>query len=168
MLAGAAVLLVALICLTAWWLLRDDEATPQSLAARTPDGALTFTIPATWRTVPCPADEGDCLRVTSPGMAEAQAATVSFLPPDPLAGTPIDALVNPDVTVPGSTPVTVDGLPAMRLDPDEQQGQDAILVAGRARTAVGSTFMVLCPVGGELERSQAMCDQILGTLKVTR
>jgi len=166
---AGSLLLVALICLTAWWVLRDggDDPPPVS-TARTPGGALSFTVPVGWSTTPCPADEGDCLRVTSPDMTEAEAATVSFLPPDPVEGTPVDALVNPAVTVPGSTSVTVDGLPATRIDPDEAQGQDAILVAGRARTAVGHAFMVLCPVGGELERAQAMCDQILGTLEVTR
>ncbi|WP_156996828.1 hypothetical protein [Knoellia aerolata] len=166
---GVAVLLAVLVCVTAWGVLRDgDPEQPQQTTARTPDGALTFAMPATWRTRACPADEGDCLRVTSPDMTEAEAATVAFLPPNPVEGTPVDALVNPGVTVPGSTSVTVDGLPATRLDPDEQQGQDAILVAGRARTAVGSTFMVLCPVGGDPESSRAMCDQILRTLKVTR
>lgn len=169
MLAAATLLLVVAIGVTAWWVLRDGgDEPPLEATARTPGGALAFTVPASWTTRPCPADEGDCLRVTSPDMTDAEAATVSFLPPDPVGGTPVDALVNPAVTVPGSTSVTVDGLPATRLDPDEAQGQDAILVAGRARTAVGHAFMVLCPVGGELERSQAMCEQILRTLDVTR
>lgn len=168
MLATLGLVLVALVCATAWWALREGDPVPQESSARTPDGSLTFSLPATWRAVACPANEGDCLRVTSPDMTEVEAATVSFLPPDPVGGTPVDALVNPDVAVPGSTTITVDGLQATRLDPDEQQGQDAILVAGRARTAVGHTFMVLCPVGGDVEASRSMCDQILRTLKVTR
>lgn len=167
-LAGLGVLLLAVVCLTGWKVLRTDDVQPPMTSARTPDGSLTFTIPATWSATPCAADEGDCLRVASPDMTEAEAATVAFLPPNPVEGTPVDALVDPATTVPGSTSVTVDGLPATRLDPDEQQGQDAILVAGRARTAVGSTFMVLCPVGGEIERSRSMCDQILTSLEVTR
>jgi hypothetical protein len=162
------VLLLAVVCLTGWKVLRTGDELPSMTSARTPEGSLTFTIPATWSTSPCTADEGDCLRVTTPDMTEVEAATVAFLPPNPVEGTPVDALVDPGTTVPGSTPVTVDGLPATRLDPDEQQGQDAILVAGRARTAVGSTFMVLCPVGGEIERSRRICDQILTSLEVTR
>lgn len=146
---------------------RGDDPAPSTRQARTPDGALTFTLPASWRTLECEADEGDCVRVATPGMEEAHAATVSFLPPNPVEGTPVDVLANPDVTVPGSVRVTVDGLPAARIDPTSD-GQDTTLVAGRARTAAGYTFMVVCPVGGDAERASGMCDQIVRTLKVTR
>lgn len=169
-LAGLVAVLTASALGLGGWLVavRDEgDARASGLGARTPGGALTFTIPASWRTLECPPDEGDCVRVVAPGMAEAQAATVSFIPPNPVEGTPIDVLVNPEMTVPGSTRVTVDGLPAMRVDPDST-GQDTILVAGRARTEVGYAFMVLCPVGNDTERARDLCDQILRTLKVTR
>lgn len=169
-LAGVAAVLTASVLGLGGWLVvaRDDGGDGASgLRARTPSGALTFTIPASWRTLECELDEGDCVRVAAPDMAEAQAATVSFVPPNPVEGTPVDVLLNPDMTVPGSTRVTVDGLPATRVDPDST-GQDAILVAGRARTEVGSAFMVLCPVGSNPARARDVCDQLLRTLKVTR
>ncbi|WP_404383646.1 hypothetical protein LL946_00400 [Knoellia locipacati] len=159
-------LAVAVLGFGGWVSLRDDE-TPSKAPTGTPGGALTFVLPPTWQTLACGTDEGDCVRVATPGMIEAHAATVSFLPPNPVEGTPVDTLINPDVTVPGSTRITVDGLPATRLDPD-RAGQDAILVAGRARTEVGYAFMVLCPVGGDAERARGLCEQILSTLRVTR
>ena len=70
--------------------------------------------------------------------------------------------------MPGSTSVTVDGLPATRIDPTAA-GQDAILVAGRARTAVGSHVHGAVPRRWRRSSAPArMCDQILRTLKVTR
>ena len=39
-------------------------------------------------------------------VAEVEAATVAFLQPNPVEGSPVDALVDPAVTVPGSRPVT--------------------------------------------------------------
>lgn len=166
-LVAVVVLAVAVLGFGGWVALRGDDEAPSRPPMGTPGGALTFALPETWTTSACGTDEGDCIRVATPGMIEAHAATVSFLPPNPVEGTPVDMLITPDVTVPGSTRITVDGLPATRLDPDNA-GQDAILVAGRARTEVGHAFMVLCPVGGDVERARGLCDQILGTLKVTR
>lgn len=168
-LAGLVAVLTVLVLGVAVWLVAvrpDSGADPSARGARTPAGSLTFTIPVSWRTLKCPADEGDCVRVTAPGMAEGQAATVSFLPPNPAEGTPIDALVNPEVTLPGSTRITVDGLPATRLDPTD--GQDTILAAGRARSADGHVFMVVCPLGDDAGLAHELCDQILRTLEVTR
>ncbi|CAN7483889.1 hypothetical protein [Knoellia sp. LjRoot47] len=168
-LLGVLGLLVgALLGFGAWLLLeRGDDAASSQVSAATSGGALTFTLPQGWRTLECEADEGDCVRVTSPGMVAEHAATVSFLPPNPIEGTPVDLLADPDVTVPGAVRVTVDGLPASRIDPTAD-GQDATLVAGRARVEAGHLFMVACPVGGDAERSRTLCDQIVRTLKVTR
>lgn len=169
MLALAGALVGALLALGVWQLTQpgDDGTASAATSAATPAGSLGFTIPTSWRTLRCPSDEGDCVRVATPTMTEGEAATVSFIPPNPVEGTPIDVLINPDVTVPGSSRITVDGLPAARLDPDSD-GQDAIIVAGRARTEVGHAFMVICPVGGDVDRAREVCDQILRTLKVTR
>lgn len=161
-----AVLAAAVLGFGGWVATREDAPSSRPVT-RTSGGALALTLPEGWQTLACESDEGDCIRVAAPGMVEEQAATVSFIPPNPVEGTPVDALVNPEITVPGSTRVTVDGLPATRLDPDSA-GQDAILVAGRARSEVGHVFMVLCPVGGDADRARGMCDQILRTLRVTR
>lgn len=170
-LAGAlGVLAVALLGLGVWFLSSRSDAGPTSSEARasTPAGSLSFAMAEGWRTLECPSDEGDCLRVATPGMPDGQAATVSFVPPNPVEGTPIDVLINPDITLPGATRITVDGLPATRLDPDSSDGQDTIVVAGRARTEVGHVFMVTCPIGDDADRSRGLCDQIVRTLKVTR
>lgn len=167
-LGAVAVLTLAALGLGAWLVLgRDGTASTSQVAAATPEGSLTFSIPQGWRTLPCDSDEGDCVRVTSPGMADEEAATVSFLPPNPIEGTPVDLLANPDVTVPGAVRVTVDGLPAARIDPTSD-GQDATVVAGRARVEAGHLFMLVCPVGADADRSRAVCEQVLRTLKVTR
>ena len=166
-LAAAGLLVGAFLGLGGWFLAGRDEKPSPSTQARTSGGALTFTLPDTWRTLDCEVDEGDCVRVATPDMAEEQAATVSFLPPNPVEGTPVDALLASEVDVPGRTPITVDGLPAMRLDPGDA-GQDTILVAGRARVAAGSVFMVVCPLGGDATRARDLCDQVVRTLKVTR
>lgn len=164
-----AVVGVVVLAAVVWlFAVRGESAPSSEVAARTPGGSLTFRIPATWRTLECPPDEGDCVRVATPAMNEGQAATVSFIPPNPVEGTPIDALINPDVTVPGSTRIVVDELPATRLDPDGADGQDAIVVAGRARTEVGHAFMVICPVGEDATGARDLCDQLVRTLKVTR
>ena len=163
-----AVLTLAALGLCAWLVLgRGDEPSTSQVAAATPEGSLTFSIPQGWRTLSCESDEGDCVRVTSPGMAVEEAATVSFLPPNPIEGTPVDLLANPDVTVPGAVRVTVDGLPATRIDPTSN-GQDATVVAGRARVEAGHLFMLVCPVGADAGRSRVVCEQVLRTLKVTR
>lgn len=166
-LAAAGLLVGAFLGLGGWFLAgRGDEPSP-STQARTSGGALTFILPESWRTLECEADEGDCVRVATPDMAEEHAATVSFLPPNPVEGTPVDLLANPDVTVPGAVRITVDGLPAARMNPNSE-GQDTTLVAGRARIEAGHTFMVVCPVGGDAERAKDVCDQIVRTLRVTR
>ncbi|GAA4107851.1 hypothetical protein GCM10022415_00170 [Knoellia locipacati] len=168
MLGVVAVLTVVALALGAWLVLgRDGGPSSSQVAAATPEGSLTFSIPQGWRTLPCESDEGDCVRVTSPGMAAEEAATVSFLPPNPIEGTPVDLLANPDVTVPGAVRVTVDGLPAARIDPTSD-GQDTTLVAGRARVEAGHLFMVVCPVGADAGRSRTVCEQVLRTLRVTR
>jgi hypothetical protein len=164
----AAVLTLAALGLGAWLVLgRGGEPSSSQVAAATPQGSLTFSIPQGWRTLPCESDEGDCVRVTGPGMAAEEAATVSFLPPNPIEGTPVDLLANPDVIVPGAVRVTVDGLPAARIDPTSD-GQDTTVVAGRARVEAGHLFMVVCPVGTDADRSRTVCEQVLRTLRVTR
>ena len=163
----AGLLVGAFLGFGGWMAAGRDPEPPASTSARTPSGALAFTVPSGGRTFACGSDEGDCLRAVLDGMDDAEAATVSFLPPNPVEGTPVDALLDPDVGVPGSTRITVDGLPAVRLNPDSA-GQDTILVAGRARVEAGHAFMVVCPVGTDAERSQGLCDQIVRTLKVTR
>lgn len=168
LLGAVGLLLGALLGHGVWLVLHRGDDTPSAqVAAGTPEGSLTFTIPRSWKTLACESDEGDCVRVTTPGMVEAQAATVSFIPPNPVEGTPVDVLANPDVTVPGAVRTVVDGLPAARIDPTAA-GQDTTLVAGRARTEAGHTFMVVCPVGGDAARAREVCDQIVRTLKVTR
>ena len=119
-----AVLTLVALGLCAWLVLgRGGEPSTSQVAAATPEGSLTFSIPQGWRTLSCESDEGDCVRVTSPGMAVEEAATVSFLPPNPIEGTPVDLLANPDVTAEVGTDTV-----ALRGDtdrPDEQRaGRD--------------------------------------------
>lgn len=167
-LVGAAA--VALLGVgVAWpWAMGDDEGQPATVTtARTSQGSLSFTVSdPSWRLLECDADEGDCIRVATRLMLDIQAATISLVPPNPVEGTPVDLLLNPEVSVPGARPVVVDGLPAVRLDPTG--GQDAIVVAGRARSAVGHTFLVVCPLGDDADRARTLCDQLLATLKVSR
>jgi len=166
-LAAAGLLVGAFLGLGGWFVAGRGDEPSGSTRASTSGGALTFTLPESWRTLECEADEGDCVRVATPDMAEEQAATVSFLPPNPVEGTPVDALLSPEIALPGRTPITVDGLPAMRLDPGDA-GQDTILVAGRARVEAGSVFMVVCPLGGDADRARDLCDRVVRTLEVTR
>ncbi|EAP97027.1 hypothetical protein JNB_20493 [Janibacter sp. HTCC2649] len=155
----------------------ESSASPgPDITARTPSGALTFTIPATWRTLACPtnSDSSECLRVAASGMPDDQAATVSVVPRNPVEGTPLDLIAQTAVGISGVSRIVVDGLPAGRVDPpspgDARPGKPAgtIVVVGRARHENETFFSVACPVAADPARGQQVCDQVLHTLHVTR
>lgn len=134
----------------------SEQEVTRLIATGTPDGALTFQVPEGWASSgECENRRRDCVVLRYDGAEE---LTAQVMPPNPVEGTPIDVLLNPDTpAVSGMERLTIAGRDAVRVD----GGAAGTLLAGRIRDGDDTAFLVSCP---PTSAGTLACDAIAATL----
>jgi hypothetical protein len=136
---------------------------PVAVRVGTRDGRLSFVAPQGWQYGPCPQGGDSCVEISPDRLGGGDA--IDVLVSAPAAGDDSGTGSQDELTAgrdagPGTSKVTVDGRPAVRID---LASNASVLVYG-AMPVPGERFLVSCRYSALQQQVRQGCDQVTSTL----